>query len=348
MFFDTLLAIQIGGNTGKDIVVFLGIFVLSLIVLKIFKQYVLKYIKNISTKSKIRIDDAILDFLDNVGWPFFIYVSLYISSRWLSLSYGIKKVLWYILVIQVVWYAIKCVSKIIDFVAKGYMNKKREQDTSMIKVLSSIVKTVVWIIAFLLILSNLGFDITSLVAGLGVGGIAIAFALQNILSDLFSSFSIYFDKPFKEGDYITIGTDSGTVKHIGLKTTRIQTLQGQELIISNNEMTTARIHNYKRMERRRVTFMIGVEYGTSMAKMRKINGIVKEIFAKEKIADLDRVHFKEFGPFSLNVEVVYFVNSKEYIDYLDLQERVNLKIKEAFEKEKIEMAFPTQTLYVKK
>jgi len=183
---------------------------------------------------------------------------------------------------------------------------------------------------------------------LGIGGLAIAFALQNILEDMFSSFSIYFDRPFQIDDFIVIGDDMGIVKKIGIKSTRIQTLQGEELIISNKELTGKRIRNFKKMEKRRIVFKFGVVYETSTEKLKKIPGIIKDIMDRAELAEIDRVHFKEFGDFSLNFEVIYYIKSREYIDYMNTQQEMNFAIKERFEQEGIEMAYPTQTLYVNK
>ena len=185
-------------------------------------------------------------------------------------------------------------------------------------------------------------------AGLGIGGIAIAFALQNILSDIFASFSIYFDKPFKVDDFIIIGDDKGVVKKIGIKSTRIQTLQGEELVISNKELTESRVHNYKKMERRRIVFVFGVTYETPTEKVKKIPSIIKDIIEKTELADIDRVHFKEFADFSLNFEVVYYLKTSDYAEYMDTQQEINLAMKEHFEKEQIEFAYPTQTVFVHK
>ena len=152
----------------------------------------------------------------------------------------------------------------------------------------------------------------------------------------------------RKGDFIIIGQDMGTVKHIGIKSTRIQTLQGQELIVSNRELTNARINNYKKMEKRRIVFSFGVEYGTSTRKLKAINSIITGIFKKMKSAELDRVHFKEFGSFSLDYEVVYYLNTNDYTKYMDAQQEINLAIKEQFEKHGIGMAFPTQTIHIRK
>ena len=207
-----------------------------------------------------------------------------------------------------------------------------------------------------MVLTNLGVEITPLIAGLGVGGIAIALALQVILGDLFNAFVIYFDKPFKEGDFIIIGSDMGVVKDIGIKTTRIQALSGQELVMSNTDLTNSRINNYKKMEKRRVPFSFGVTYDTPAKKLEKIKIIVADIVkacdkkygTKNASINLDRVHFKSFGGSSLDYEVVYYVPTADYNKYMDIQEFINLELVKVFEKEKIEFAFPTRTIYMKK
>jgi len=211
------------------------------------------------------------------------------------------------------------------------------------------VKFVLWAVGILLILSNLGINVNSLVAGLGIGGLAISLALQSVLGDLFSSVSIAVDKPFEEGDFIVVGEHKGTVKKIGLKTTRVEALQGEEIVLSNTELTTARVQNFKKMHRRRVLFHIGVTYDTPIEKLKKVEDIIEEACGehKEKV-EFDRVHFQEFGDSNLIFEVVYYMQVSDYNVYMDTQESINFKILEEFEKEGIEMAYPTQTLYVKK
>ena len=200
----------------------------------------------------------------------------------------------------------------------------------------------------LLILSNLGFDITTLIASLGIGGVAIALAVQSILSDLFNSLSIYVDKPFTVGDFIIVGDHMGTVQKIGLKTTRIQALQGEEIVISNSELTSSRVRNFKQMQKRRIVFAFGVTYDTSTEKVKKIPEMVKNAIDPLEKAEYDRAHFKNFGDSSLDFEVVYYVLTGDYTEYMDIQQSINLRIMEEFEKEGIEMAFPTRTVHLVK
>jgi small-conductance mechanosensitive channel len=206
------------------------------------------------------------------------------------------------------------------------------------------IRGIVYISAFLALLVVFNVDLSGLVVGLGVGGIAIALALQTVLSDVFSAFSIFFDRPFEVGDFVVVGDYSGTVKKIGIKSTRLQLLQGEELVISNKELTTSILRNFRKMKRRRVVFTIGVDTDTPPAKLQRIPAIVADIVKQRALAKFERVHFKEFGEFSLNFEVVYYMKSSNYVKYLDTQQEINFAIIEAFEREGIEMPFPTQTI----
>jgi small-conductance mechanosensitive channel len=202
----------------------------------------------------------------------------------------------------------------------------------------------VWTLGLIFLLDNLGYNVTAVVTGLGIGGIAIALAVQKILGDLFCYFVIFFDRPFEIGDFIIVDDFKGTIEHVGLKTTRLRSLDGEELIFSNTDLTNSRIHNYKKMFRRRVVFKIGVEYSTTEEQLKKIPAIITEIIKGISSISLDRVHFTSFGSFSLDYEIVYYVESGEYNFYMDIQQDINLKIYKAFAAEGISFAFPTQTL----
>lgn len=346
------VASKLFNNTMQNYIIAGLIFLFSLMILKIFKVYIISFLNKLAKRTKTHIDDILIEVLDSIKWPFYVYLSIILASKPLVLSVFLTNLLNYLLIFVIVYYSIIAMQRIINYFVKMEIKRRKAEsgsnNTSLIKLLGTIGKFTLWIIGLLVILSNIGIQITPLIASLGIGGLAIAFALQKILEDLFSSFAIYFDKPFEEGDFIIVGTDVGVVKHIGLKSTRIKALQGQELVISNTELINTRINNYKQMEKRRIAFSFGVEYSTSSAKLKKINGIVKKIITDIKLVDFDRCHFKTFGDFSLNFEVVYYVNSKDYIDYMDNQQEINFAIKQAFEKEKIEMAFPTQTVILQK
>jgi len=209
-------------------------------------------------------------------------------------------------------------------------------------------KLAVWSVIFLLSLANLGIDVTALIAGLGVGGIAVALAAQNILGDLFASVAIALDKPFEIGDFIIVGDLMGVVEHIGLKTSRIRSLFGEQIVMSNSDLLGSRIRNYKRMKERRVVFSIGVTYQTPAAKLEEIVVMLKSIISALPDVRFDRAHFQKYGDFALIFEAVYYVLSADYNLYMDRQQSINLDLYRRFAEAGIEFAYPTQTLFVEK
>ncbi|MCF8093982.1 MAG: mechanosensitive ion channel family protein [Desulfobacteraceae bacterium] len=231
---------------------------------------------------------------------------------------------------------------------RRYVGQKGEGPVtdSGVTVMSILAKAVLWVFIFLVILENLGVNVTTLIASLGVAGIAIGLATQNILGDLFAALSILLDRPFEVGHFIIVGEHLGTVEKIGLKTTRIRSLSGELLIFGNNDLLQSRIRNFTHFQERRVVFTFGVLYSTSSEKLKKIPATVKQIIQEVENTRFDRVHFKSFGDFSLVFEVVYYVLSPDYLVYMDVHEKINLGIFEAFEKDDINFAFPTRTIHI--
>ncbi|MBU2675594.1 MAG: mechanosensitive ion channel family protein [Woeseia sp.] len=221
-------------------------------------------------------------------------------------------------------------------------------DVAAMDILSFIARVTIWSIVLLAILDNLGVNITTMIAGLGVGGIAVALAAQNILGDLFASLSIVLDKPFVVGDFLSIGEFLGTVEKVGIKTTRMRSLSGEQLVFSNNDLLNSRIRNYGRMFERRVVFSLGVTYQTPADKLRAIPDMLRKAVESREPVRFDRAHFQKYGDFALIFEVVYYVLSADYAEYMDIQQEINLSIYEDFEAAGIEFAYPTQTLYVNK
>ena len=205
---------------------------------------------------------------------------------------------------------------------------------------------VAYALILLLALQNSGVDVTSLIAGLGIGGIAVALAMQNILGDLFASLTIALDKPFVIGDFIVVGSEMGTVEHVGLKTTRVRSLSGEQLVFGNADLLSSRVRNYKRMSERRVVFGFGVVYATPPETLEAINTIVRSAVEAQSNVRFDRCHFHRFGASSLDFEAVYYINSPDYNAHMDAQQAVHLSIARAFRDQSIEFAFPTQTLYL--
>ncbi len=348
--FNEFLTTTYFSNTGLEYAHALGVAIALIIFLAIFKQIVLTRLHAFSRLTKNHLDDLLIDIVKNIHWPFYVFLALYVASRSLVLPEIVLNVIEIIVLMSIVFYVVKGVISFQNYIVARII--ARENDTKhnegIIYAMSGALKGVWWAIGILTVLSNLGFNITTLIAGLGIGGLAIAFAFQKLLEDVFSSVSIYFDKPFEIGDFIIVGEHLGVVKRVGIKSTRIQALQGEEIVISNRELTSTRIQNYKRMEKRRIAFTFGVVYGTSNKKLEKIPEIIKDIMSKIDVATLDRAHFKAFGSFSLDFEVVYYLASSSYNVYMDTQQKINLELKAALEKEKIEFARSTQIVLFQK
>ena len=238
---------------------------------------------------------------------------------------------------------------LIVFGITRYQAENRVQDAAAVTTMSALAflgKLALWSVALLLILDNMGLDVTALIAGLGVGGIAVALAAQNILGDLFASLSIVMDKPFVLGDFIIVGDYMGTVENIGLKTTRVRSLSGEQLVFPNSDLLGSRIRNFKRMQERRIVFTIGVTYETSLENLRAIPELIKDAIAAQENTRFDRAHFKGFGDSALTYEAVYFMTLPDYTIYMDVQQQINFRLLEQFASRGIEFAYPTQTIYL--
>jgi small-conductance mechanosensitive channel len=318
--------------------------ILGWVVYKVVGLYLTKWAK----KTKTKLDDEILKNIKNPIYFFVILIGIYSTLEILSFLDEYSTFMSFLFIILEILLIAFIITRIVNVLAAWYFEKKARKEMSehILFIFKRLINGFIFLIAFLIILKVLDQDLSGLLVGLGVGGIAIAFALQSILSDAFSAFSIYFDRPFEIGDFIVIGEHSGIVKKIGMKSTRVELLQGEELILANSVLTTTNVRNFKKMKKRRVRFTFGVIYATPSVKLKKIPDIVKNIIVKNKMTTPDRVSFKEFGQFSLNFEVVYYIKSRDYAVYMQVQSIINLSIKEAFEKAEIEMAFPTQTIYL--
>lgn len=240
-------------------------------------------------------------------------------------------------------------SKLVSFTLDRWVVSEGRTDpasATVVTILHFVGRVLVWVVVLLLVLDNAGVDITALVAGLGVGGIAVALAVQNVLGDLFASLSIVLDRPFVVGDFIKIGDLMGTVERVGLKSTRLKSLTGEQLVLANSDMLSSRIQNYQKLQERRIQFGFGVMYETTAAQLRAVPDLVREIVAAEAEARLDRVHFVRFGDSSLDFEVVYFVTRPDYNLYMDVQQRINLGLVERLGALGVGFAYPTRTVHL--
>lgn len=292
------------------------------------------------------------NLLDHTPWIFILWIAIFAFLRLLNLTQSAIKVVETItiivILIQIGLWAVEFIEYwlIHRQAGAGRETGYRKGHVAAILVLA---KIVVWILVVILVLENIpGIHVTTLIASLGIGGIAIGLALQKILGDLFASLTISIDQPFVEGDAISVDQFSGEVEHIGLKSTRIRASTGEQLIFSNSDLLDSRIHNYKRMEHRLVSFNLNVTYDTSHKKLQKIPKIVKDIVEAQSKVTFNRAHFKGFDTSSLVFEVVYTINSADFAAYMDIQQEINLEIFRQFDEQGIKFAYPTQTILLEK
>jgi small-conductance mechanosensitive channel len=338
------------GNTVLIYLTALAIFAAGIIIVKIFQKIVLHKLKNWSERTNTKIDDFLIKGLESSVLPLLFYAAFYLAVNTLEISPKLLNVMNIISAILITFFAIKLITSSFRFSLNNYLVKQErgEEKQRQVKGITTIATFLIWGFGIVFLLSNLGYNVSAVIAGLGIGGIAIALAAQTILGDLFSYFIIFFDRPFEIGDFIVIGDKMGAVEYIGIKTTKLRSLGGEQLIFSNSDLTNSRIHNYKRMERRRVVFQLGVVYQTKAEQLKKIPDIVKEIIEYQKEVTYDRGHFFNFGQSGLIFEFVYYVLSNDYNKYMNIQQEINLKILEEFGKLDIKFAYPTQTLHLNK
>ena len=313
-----------------------------------FNRYFSKWVQ----KTETHLDDDILSAVKIIIIIMIAIIGIEAALSPLSFLQPYKvnfAVVFTVIEVFLVAFAVTRVSNIIaDWYASRTALVAGKNSHHLLFILKKTIQIIVYVCAFLFLLYIFKVDLTGAVVGLGVGGIAIAFALQNTLSDFFSAFSIYFDRPFEIGDFITVGNYSGTVRSIGVKSTRLKLLAGEELVISNKELTSSSVRNFRKLEKRRIAFNIGVAYDTPLDKLKKIPPMISEIIKITDNAEFERAYFTEFGDSSLKFEISYFVNSADYVVYLETRQKINFAIKEAFEREAIEIAFPTNTVYLRK
>jgi small-conductance mechanosensitive channel len=317
------------------------------LVLVLVKRLIVRRIGKIAGRTATEIDDFLVDMVGRTHKGLLLVPVVYFGSLFLTLPPHVEGVLRSAAVVAVLlqialWSLIG-----IDFWVASTRRKRLADDAatvSLIGVLGFIGKLVLWALMVLLVLDNLGVNVTALVAGLGVCGIAVALALQNILGDLLASLSIVLDKPFVLGDTIHVDDFIGTVESIGLKTTRLRSLSGEQIVFPNGNLLQSRIRNYKRMTERRIVFSVGVVYGTAVATLERIPAMLREIVEAQDQVRLDRVHFKSLSDWSLDFEVVYYVTAPEHSLYMDRQQAINLAVLRRFEAEGIDVAFPTRTV----
>lgn len=338
------------GNTVLSYLTSLAIFIAGMAIVYVFKRQVLSRLKKWADSTETSADDLLVKGIEKSLVPVAYFGVFYIALHTLTLSQEFKNGLRIATIVLLTVLVVRAFIYAVNFGLESYLKKSADSSGSekQLRGIRGLVNFVIWVIALVFLLDNLGVKISAVVAGLGIGGIAVALAAQAVLGDLFSYFVIFFDKPFEIGDSIVVGDKAGVVEQVGIKTTRIRAVGGEQLVFSNKDLTDSCVHNFKKMEKRRIVFKLGVIYQTTAEQLKAIPPMVKDIIDKQADATYDRGHFAAYGDFSLNFEFVYFVNGSDYTKYMDIQQAINLAIFESFEKAKIEFAYPSQTLFVSK
>ncbi|HYH46407.1 MAG TPA: mechanosensitive ion channel family protein, partial [Thermoanaerobaculia bacterium] len=331
---------------ARDWLMALAIGAAALLVLPLVKRLVLSRAGRLASRTEMELDDFLVEMVRRTRGLLVLLPVLYLATVSLDLPRlrsGLRTAAIFAFLLQLALWALVA----INFWVASYKKKRVEADAAsatMVTAFGFVGKIVLWTVILLLALDNMGVDVTALVAGLGIGGVAVALALQNILGDLLASLSIVLDKPFVIGDTIQVDTFIGTVETIGLKTTHLRSLSGEQLIFSNGDLLRSRIRNHKRMAERRVVLSFGVVYQTPVEKLARVPEIVREVVESREQLRFDRAHLMKMGESSLDFEAVWFVLSSDHRLHMDLQQSVLLDLLRRFEAEGIELAYPTRTL----
>lgn len=342
------------GNPLKNYILFLVFIFLGVFFGKLVRIITTKYLRALAGKTKTKFDDILLDALD---MPLIILI--FAGFFWYGLNYlvlpqkiGIlaNEAINVVVTLSGVWFLVKFVDDfIIEFIAPLAEKSETKLDYHVIPSLRKLVRILIIVIGFLVMLDNIGYDITTLLAGLGIGGLAVALASKETVENFIAGILIIMDKPFGMGDWIKFGSSEGNVEEVGIRSTRIRTFDDSLIVVPNANILRTEIENFSAMRKRRVLINIGLTYDTPVEKLKRAKEIIKNILDEHRGVILPiRITFKEFGDFSLNIRVEYFIRNFGFDYYLNTIDEINLKIKEEFEKEGIEMAFPTQTVYLKK
>lgn len=337
------------GNSVRDYLIAAGTFAVVLAAFMVVRRVVLNRLGRLAGLTDTKLDDLAVELLEMIRSPERYLLAFYAASRPLTLAPWLDKAFHAAVVLSLTYRAVTMVQRVVRYLVDEVVFTEGDGDPAYRQTSRAVLVLVnffIWAGALVFVLDNLGFDVTSMLAGLGIGGVAIALAAQAVLGDLFAAVALFLDRPFVVGDFIVTGDTVGTIEEIGVKTTRVRALSGELLVLPNSTLASARIQNFKQMSARRVVFKFGVVYQTSAEKLRRAPGIVKGIIEASAKARFDRVHFMNYGDSSLDFEAVYYVLSPDYNVYMDTHQAILLAVFEAFEKEGLSFAYPTRTLHI--
>lgn len=335
------------GNSLQDWLIAGSIVLGTFLLVAIAGAALIRRLKNVAARTEARYDDILVLAIEKFIFPLLYVGGIYLALSYLTLPAKAEKVIRLLLLLLYTYFILRIITAVIQYMVTGFLSRQEGAETKQKQARGFVIiaKFVVWVVGFVFVLDNLGFNVSAIIAGLGVGGIAIALAAQTILGDLFAYFIIFFDRPFEIGDTIMFENEMGTVEYVGVKSTRIRTLNGQILVCSNKDLTNARVNNFRNLSRRRAVLRLGLVYQTDPAVLETLPAKIKAIIETHEPVTFERGHFTGFGESSLNFEFVYFVNDAEYMKYMDTQHSINLAVLRLLTSEGIGIAYPTRTLY---
>lgn len=337
-------------NTLRQWLIALAVFGGVYVGLSLLRRVLVRRLGALAARSSTRVDDVGVDLVRRTRAYFVLAVSLFAASRLLVLTDQARGVLQLVMVVVVLLQGGRWGTGLIGFGVEQYLRRAGESDSgtrATVQAVGYAARFALWSILLVTALGAFGIDVTALITGLGIGGIAIALAVQNILGDLFAALAIVLDKPFVVGDFIIVDNVMGNVEHVGLKTTRIRSLGGEQVIVSNNDLLKSRIRNYKRMEQRRVVFNVDITYDTAPDVVDRLPGMIRDVVERQSHTRFERSHFLTFAESALRVETVYWVLDSDYNRYADIQHAINVELLRRFATEDIDFAFPSRTLFVR-
>ena len=338
------------GHTLTEWLIAAGVAAGTLFVLLLVRRFIASRYRRYAQTEQTEFLEIPLKIASETKLLFLVLVSIFVGLiTTIDMPPTLDKILVSALTIALFWQAgVWASTAVMTWVeTKRRIGLKEDRaSVSSLAIIAFVSRVAIWAVVLLLTLENLGVDITALVAGLGIGGIAVALAVQNVLGDLLASLTIALDKPFVVGDFLIVGDVLGSVENVGIKSTRLRSLSGEQIVMSNNDLLNSRLRNYGRMFERRVVFTLGVTYETPREKLKELPGIIRAAVEAQSDTRFDRAHFAKYGDFSLDFETVYYVLSPDYNRYMDIHQGILFQIHEEFENLGVEFAYPTRKLWL--
>ncbi|HQO09050.1 MAG TPA: mechanosensitive ion channel family protein [Clostridiales bacterium] len=309
-------------------------------------------VKKLTAKTKTNIDDALIGAIEKPVVYGIVLTGMWMGFNRLTFPEGFEnfmhRALMFVLIFNITWLIVRAIDALIGEILIPLAEKSENTfDDQIVPILRTGVKVLLWIIGLIVALDNAGFDIMALIAGLGIGGLALALAAQDTVKNIFGGVMIFIDKPFQLGDWVVIGGDNGIVEEVGIRSTRIRTLEGRLVTVPNSKFAESSVTNNSAEPTRKVVVNLGLVYDTSPEKMDAAMNILKDIIKNnnEIVSEDCLVSFNSWGEFSLGILFIYYIRKEA--DILKAQSKINLEVLKRFNENGLEFAYPTQTIYKK-